>query len=111
MRFWKAFIKVTLGTVMPREEARLYPPAPARVKREEPVADKIIIDTNSRKPETMTAAAPERVMRDIIVPERFEEPKTEIPVAAVDQVFEAKPKRVPAKKRLKKTEEAAPEDN
>ena len=82
MRFWKAFIKVTLGTVMPREEARLASHAPTRAKREEP----------PDKPETITAAAPERVMQDIVIPERLEDSKTEN-LLATDQTREAKPKK------------------
>lgn len=80
MRFWKAFIKVTLGTVMPREEARASAPEPARPKREELSAP--------------ATATPERIMQDITVPARFEEPRAEI----LTSVAEAKPRRASARK-------------
>lgn len=95
MKFWKAFIKVTLGTVMPREEARASAPEPARAKREEPIMA------------APAASAPERIMQDITVPARFEEPRAEILTSAA----EAKPRRAPAKKRLKKEEAPAPENS
>lgn len=76
---------------MPREEARIE--APARAKREE---------LGMAAP---AARAPERIMQDITVPTRFEEPRGEI----LTSKAETKPRRAPAKKRLKKEEAPAPE--
>lgn len=81
MKLWKAFINVTLGTVMPREEARLPRPEAARAKREEPVVSEV------HKPEAVivSAPAPERVMRDITVPERVAETRIRRKVKKIEE--------------------------